>query len=122
MANTPGKLSPRTFRKGDPVSAEQLTRIVNMLARRIVGGEGIRVRAFSKDQIVIELIPSTALRPEVILVSVREKVTDTDPHYMEGREMYYCDRIDADLQIISNTNLPVMQLFIDTAETIPAWL
>jgi len=46
---------PRGFRPGTEVSAEQLNRIADMLVRRITGANGVRVRAFTGGQIIIEL-------------------------------------------------------------------
>jgi len=53
MANLPAQPLPSHVRRGTVLTAEQLNRIVNMLVRRMEGGKGIRIRAFS-GRIIIE--------------------------------------------------------------------
>jgi len=56
VANQPGQSPPPRFRPGQPLRAEDLNRIVALLARRIVGGKGVRVRTFG-NRIIIERDP-----------------------------------------------------------------
>ncbi len=53
MANQPGLPTITRFRPGQPLSAADLNRIVDGLLKRIIGGKGIRVRAFG-GRIIIE--------------------------------------------------------------------
>lgn len=53
MPNSPGSSLPDPFRFGQVLKASDLNRIVNMIAQRIVGGNGIRARAFG-GQIILE--------------------------------------------------------------------
>ena len=56
MANQPGSNPPPRFRSGQVLRAEDLNRIVEMLARRILGGRGVRIRTFG-NRIIIDRDP-----------------------------------------------------------------
>lgn len=76
MPNQSGpKPTSTAFAPGKPVSAEQMNRIIDTLAHRIVGdGKNIKVNAFPNGQIVISGTPSgggggaTAIPPGVLPV------------------------------------------------------
>jgi len=58
MPLQPGQQSPPRFLPGQQLRADDLNRIVALLARRIIGGKGVTVRVFG-NQIIIERTGTT---------------------------------------------------------------
>lgn len=114
MVNKTGNVGPAQFRQGGGLSAADLNRIVDGLARRIIGdGQSVQVRSFN-GQVVISAkqAPRAAAGGAMVLAEITGKV---------GGSKYKCKVLDSDLSEIENMkSIEVVHIQAAGNETMPS--